>query len=168
MAVPIPTVPQSSGAVVSHSDPRSTEAVEELTVYAVVVASACIVVGLVWDISWHRTIGRDTFWSPPHLLSQAGAIISGLACGYLVLRTSFAGTPDDKSRTVTDQEERIEYIKDIQRTMAESMLIVPYTGSAGYGYVQPWVENYYDKGGYGYIIESIAKSWFTKERLAQG
>ena len=101
MAVPIPTAPQSPGAVVSHSDPRSTAAVEELTVYAVVVASACIVVGLVWDISWHRTIGRDTFWSPPHLLSQAGAIISGLACGYLVLRTSFAGTPDDKSRTVT-------------------------------------------------------------------
>jgi hypothetical protein len=101
MAVPIPTAPQSTGAVVSHSGPRSTAALEEATVYAVVVASACIVVGLVWDISWHRTIGRDTFWSPPHLLSQAGAIISGLACGYLVLRTSFAGTADDKSRTVT-------------------------------------------------------------------
>jgi ABC-type transport system substrate-binding protein len=74
----------------------------------------------------------------------------------------------DKSRTIIDREERIEYIKEIQRTMAESMLIVPYTGSAGYGYVQPWVVNYHDKGGYAYIIESIAKSWFTEERLAKG
>ena len=74
----------------------------------------------------------------------------------------------DKSRTIIKTEERIAYIKDIQRSMAESMLIVPYTGSAGYGYVQPWIENYYDKGGYGYIIESWAKSWFTKERIARG
>ena len=74
----------------------------------------------------------------------------------------------DKSRTIVDNEERVDYIKDIQRSMAESMLIVPYTGSAGYGYVQPWVNNYHDKGGYAYIIESIAKSWFTEERIAQG
>ena len=36
--------------------------------YAVLGASLGIVVGLIWDISWHRTIGRDTFWAPPHLL----------------------------------------------------------------------------------------------------
>ena len=40
--------------------------------YAVLFASLGIVVGLIWDISWHRTIGRDTFWSPPHLLEQLG------------------------------------------------------------------------------------------------
>ncbi len=74
----------------------------------------------------------------------------------------------DKSRTIIDLEERIEYINDVQRAMAESQLIVSYPGSAGYGYVQPWVENYNDKGGYAYIIEAIAKSWFTKERIAQG
>jgi peptide/nickel transport system substrate-binding protein len=74
----------------------------------------------------------------------------------------------DKSRTLTNTEERIAYIKDIQRTMAESMLIVPYPGGAGYGYVQPWIENYNDKGGYAYIIESFAKSWFTKDRIAKG
>jgi hypothetical protein len=101
MAVSISTVPQSTGTVDSHSGARSTTAAEELTLYAVVAASAAIVIGLVWDISWHRTIGRDTFWSPPHLVSQGGAMLAGLACGFLVLRTSFAGTPEDKSRTVT-------------------------------------------------------------------
>jgi peptide/nickel transport system substrate-binding protein len=74
----------------------------------------------------------------------------------------------DKSRTIIDVEERIANIEDIQRAMAESMLIVPYPGNAGYGYVQPWIENYNDKGGYAYIIESFAKSWFTKERIAKG
>ena len=37
------------------------------------VAAACVaLVGAVWDVSWHRTLGRDTFWSAPHLLLYAG------------------------------------------------------------------------------------------------
>ena len=99
MAVPLSTVPLS-GTVASRSAEQSVTRAEEHTLFAVVVSSALIVSGLVWDISWHRTIGRDTFWSPPHLLEQAAAIISGLSCGYLVLRTSFAGSADDKSRSV--------------------------------------------------------------------
>ena len=39
----------------------------------------CILVGSYWDISWHMTIGRDTFWTPAHLLIQAGGILGGLA-----------------------------------------------------------------------------------------
>jgi hypothetical protein len=69
-------------------------------VYAVLAASACIVTGLIWDISWHRSIGRDTFWSPPHMLEQAAAMIAGLSCGWIVLRTTFAGTPDERARSV--------------------------------------------------------------------
>jgi hypothetical protein len=56
----------------------------------VLICSACIVIGLLWDISWHSTIGRDTFWSPPHLLEQFGAVVAGLSCGWLVLRTTFS------------------------------------------------------------------------------
>ncbi|MFN2400240.1 MAG: hypothetical protein ABR543_16620 [Gemmatimonadaceae bacterium] len=63
----------------------------EWPIYAVALAAVCIVVGLIWDISWHRTIGRDTFWSPPHLLEQIAAVIAGFSCGYVALRTSFAG-----------------------------------------------------------------------------
>jgi len=68
--------------------------------YAVVLASTCIVIGLIWDISWHRTIGRDTFWTPAHLLEQAAAVIAGLSCGWLVLHTTFAGTADARARSV--------------------------------------------------------------------
>ncbi len=39
----------------------------------------CILVGTYWDISWHMSIGRDTFWTPAHLLIQAGGILGGCA-----------------------------------------------------------------------------------------
>ena len=68
--------------------------------YAVVLASTCIVVGLIWDISWHRTVGRDTFWTLAHVLEQAAAVIAGLSCGFLVLRTTFAGTAEEKAGAV--------------------------------------------------------------------
>ena len=73
----------------------------EWPVYAVLIASASIIIGLIWDISWHRTIGRDTFWSPPHLMQQGGAIISGLSCGYLALKTTFRGSAEERARSVS-------------------------------------------------------------------
>jgi hypothetical protein len=54
-----------------------------------VLAVASSVVGGVWDISWHESIGRDTFWTPAHLLIQLCGILSGLGCGYLILSTTF-------------------------------------------------------------------------------
>ncbi len=58
--------------------------------YAVLFASCSIVTGLIWDISWHRSVGRDTFWSPPHVLEQLAALVAGASCGWLVLRMTFA------------------------------------------------------------------------------
>jgi len=46
-------------------------------------------VGLYWDISWHTSIGRDTFWTPAHLCIHFGAILAGLSSTYLILRTTF-------------------------------------------------------------------------------
>ncbi len=68
--------------------------------YAVVLASTCIVVGLIWDVSWHRTVGRDTFWTLAHVLEQLAAVIAGLSCGWLVLKTTFAGSPEQKAQSV--------------------------------------------------------------------
>jgi hypothetical protein len=68
--------------------------------YATLFASAAIVVGLIWDISWHRTVGRDTFWSPPHVLEQVAALVAGLSCGWLVLRTTFGGDPAAKQSSI--------------------------------------------------------------------
>lgn len=43
-----------------------------------------------WDISWHRSIGRDSFWTPPHIAIQLCGVIAGITCGYLILWTTFA------------------------------------------------------------------------------
>lgn len=48
-----------------------------------------IILGLYWDISWHITIGRDTFWTPAHLAIQFGALLAAAACGALILGTTF-------------------------------------------------------------------------------
>ncbi len=68
--------------------------------YAVVFASTCIVVGLIWDVSWHRTVGRDTFWTLAHVLEQVAAIVAGISCGWLALRTSFAGSAAARAQSV--------------------------------------------------------------------
>ena len=49
------------------------------------------VLGAHWDISWHRSIGRDTFWSPPHIAIYLKGVLAGITFGYLILRTTFAG-----------------------------------------------------------------------------
>jgi peptide/nickel transport system substrate-binding protein len=73
-----------------------------------------------------------------------------------------------KQRKVLKHEDRLKEIKEIQRVMAESMLIVPYHRSAEYAYQQPWLLNYNWKNGYGYPTESAAKAWFTDERIRKG
>jgi hypothetical protein len=52
-------------------------------------ASAAIATGVYWDISWHETIGRDSFWTPAHLLIQFGAIVAGLASSWVIFKTTF-------------------------------------------------------------------------------
>ena len=55
-------------------------------------AAAAVTAGYVggyWDISWHRSIGRDTFWSAPHLAIYACGVLGGLAAAHLILTTTF-------------------------------------------------------------------------------
>lgn len=60
-----------------------------------VLAAGLIASGLIWDIAWHRSVGRDTFWTAPHLLEYVAALLVGVSCGWLILRHSFGpGTPE--------------------------------------------------------------------------
>src|SRR5437899_8590051 len=70
-------------------------------VYAVVFGAVCVMVGVYWDISWHMSIGRDTFWTPAHLLIQAGGLIAGLTSGYVALRTTFGDNPAARDASVS-------------------------------------------------------------------
>ncbi|HZF10796.1 MAG TPA: hypothetical protein VFE33_18565, partial [Thermoanaerobaculia bacterium] len=63
-------------------------------------ASTCVILGVIWDISWHRSIGRDTFWTPAHLAIYTGGIVAGLTCGWVALTTTFAGSDADRGTAV--------------------------------------------------------------------
>src|SRR4051794_18161002 len=54
---------------------------------ALAVTSAYV--GGYWDISWHRSIGRDTFWSAPHMAIYACGVLAGLSSGFLIFSTTF-------------------------------------------------------------------------------
>ena len=57
-----------------------------------VAAVTCAMAGVQWDISWHRSIGRDTFWTPAHILIHMCGVLAGIACAYLILSTTLGRT----------------------------------------------------------------------------
>jgi len=67
----------------------STRVSWQIWVSVLGVTSACL--GANWDISWHRSIGRDTFWTPPHMAIYLCGVLAGIACGALILRATFKG-----------------------------------------------------------------------------
>jgi hypothetical protein len=70
------------------------------SIYSVLFASTSVILGVIWDISWHRSIGRDTFWTPAHLAIYLGGVVAGLTCGWVALQTTFAGSERDRGTAV--------------------------------------------------------------------
>ncbi len=70
------------------------------SIYAVLFASTSVILGVMWDISWHRSIGRDTFWTPAHMAIYLGGVVAGLTCGWLALSTTFGGSQTDRATAV--------------------------------------------------------------------
>src|SRR5687767_9559957 len=79
---------------------RAATASVSWAIYAVLFASTSVILGVIWDISWHRTIGRDTFWTPAHLGIYLGGVVSGLTYGWLAPQTTFAGSDADRAGSV--------------------------------------------------------------------
>jgi hypothetical protein len=65
---------------------------------ALAVTSASI--GGAWDVAWHRSIGRDTFWTPAHMAIQACGVIAAFICGYLILVDTFGRSEKLKAASV--------------------------------------------------------------------
>jgi hypothetical protein len=57
--------------------------------WCVVLAVTSVSIGAHWDVSWHRSIGRDSFWTPAHMAIYACGVLAAISCGYLVLYTTF-------------------------------------------------------------------------------
>src|SRR5713226_2901593 len=60
-------------------------------IWCMVTGIASGAIGGLWDISWHMSIGRDTFWTPAHIAIQLTGVLVGIACGFLILSATFGG-----------------------------------------------------------------------------
>jgi hypothetical protein len=69
-------------------------------VWSLFAAVVSVVVGGYWDISWHMSIGRDSFWTPAHIAIQLCGIIAGLSCGYLILSCTLGHDPAVRAASV--------------------------------------------------------------------
>ncbi|EOZ95573.1 hypothetical protein A33Q_2935 [Indibacter alkaliphilus LW1] len=100
MKVTFSTLTLQEEAVKTQSNSATSIRQIPTYVYASVFSSLCIVIGLIWDISWHMSVGRDTLFSPPHIAIYVGAVIAGVFSGIKVLKTSFWGTTAEKSKAI--------------------------------------------------------------------
>ena len=87
---------------------RAEEAGRELRVsqripwylWCAALAVTSAYVGGYWDIAWHRSIGRDTFWSAPHMAIYACGILAGISAGYLIFSTTFGKNAEHQDVSV--------------------------------------------------------------------
>ena len=70
-------------------------------VWCSVLAVTSAMIGGQWDISWHRSIGRDTFWTPAHIAIYLCGVLAGISCGYLILATTFGNSTHLRGTSVT-------------------------------------------------------------------
>jgi hypothetical protein len=58
-------------------------------------------IGGAWDVSWHRTIGRDTFWTPAHMAIYACGVLAGVICAWLIVKCTFFRDPELTAASVS-------------------------------------------------------------------
>lgn len=84
------TIPLSSTLQARTSEHVSAKSLSiPWYIWCNVIAVSSSVIGGVWDISWHESVGRDTFWTPAHMLIYLCGVLSGLTCGYVIISTTF-------------------------------------------------------------------------------
>ena len=69
-------------------------------IWTCIVAITSASVGGIWDISWHKSIGRDTFWTAPHMFIYLCGVLAGASCGYLILSNSFGRSQGERAGAV--------------------------------------------------------------------
>jgi hypothetical protein len=76
---------------------RARTATAPWYIWFAVLSVTSAMVGTEWDISWHRSIGRDTFWTPAHIAIYLCGVLSGISCGYLILATTFGKSAEARA-----------------------------------------------------------------------
>ncbi len=70
-------------------------------VWSSLASVSLILFGVYWDISWHMSIGRDSFWTPAHIAIQLGGITAALAGAFLIFSTTFRRDAPLRASSIT-------------------------------------------------------------------
>ena len=62
---------------------------------AAVASTCCMIFGWNWDISWHRSVGRDTVWTLPHFAVYIALALAFAYNVWIVLRGTFGAGRDE-------------------------------------------------------------------------
>jgi hypothetical protein len=62
------------------------------------ITSACA--GLAWDVAWHRSIGRDGFWTAPHVTVYMCGVLAAVMSGYLLYTATFGRSEKSYSEKI--------------------------------------------------------------------
>ena len=101
------------------------------TIWAGAAGVTSAIIGAAWDVSWHRSIGRDSFLTPAHILIYLCGILAAVVCGYLILYTTFG--------------------RD-QRLRAESVQVLGFRGPLG-AFIAAW-------GGIAMLTSAPFDNWW--------
>lgn len=75
-----------------HTMTRTDEQKIPWTIWAGILGVTSASIGGAWDVAWHRSIGRDSFLTPPHIAIYACGVMAAVVCGYLVFATTFGSS----------------------------------------------------------------------------
>ena len=85
-------VPAGSLPAIPRDQSKVTERTASVPwyIWCATLAITSATLGAHWDISWHESIGRDTFWTPAHMAIYLCGVLAGVAFGYIILATTFS------------------------------------------------------------------------------
>jgi hypothetical protein len=90
----------SAAGSVAESQAKAHAAAVPSYVWCGVVAVTSASIGGAWDVSWHRSIGRDSFWTPAHMAIYACGVLAAVVCSYLIFATTFGRSAELKRVSV--------------------------------------------------------------------
>lgn len=106
------------------------------TIWAGVLGVTSSSIGGAWDVSWHRSIGRDSFLTPAHVLIYLCGVVAAIVCGYLILYTTFG--PVRKA--------------DVQQLRAQSVRVLGFRAPLG-AFIAAW-------GGIAMLTSAPFDNWW--------
>jgi hypothetical protein len=83
----VSTADSDLGVAVSRTSTREGGVVWPL--WSALGSSLAAAFGVHWDIAWHRSIGRDAFWTPPHVAIYSAAVLAAIAALAQIVPATF-------------------------------------------------------------------------------